>query len=193
VPVIANGVEVLNALYREIIELANSYKPNPYNKSIHELFSRRLERIEGLAEVAEVENALRLGQMEELIEQAEDEIELCKELNETPEYQVLWEPSKEILEEWAGYSPPMGAGETLTVVTPKMFEALEDESCWEEIDKELDAEGVPKLPPYKLDKAAFKHYEKVVGYENEQLESGSQSTRIQDLDLKKRLDKRAVS
>lgn len=112
--VVPNAREVLISLYENTIQKAELYgsmldkKDNAYNEHVIRLCKSRLEVVQSTDDVATIEKIINNGLIEEVITQAEDELNLLVEMNEV--YKP-WEPSPEGEEEARGWPLEFGATE----------------------------------------------------------------------------------
>lgn len=94
-PVVPNAREVLISLYIRTIEQANAYTSaggRNYNDQITILSKYRLDICEQNDQDATIENLIQCGQMEELILQAEEELELLTVVNtEFKPWETNWD------------------------------------------------------------------------------------------------------
>ena len=84
VDVIPNAREVLISIYKKTIEMINDYglEGKEWNKTVLNLTKHRLEVTEQFTDIFDIERELQAGQIEEIVEQAEDEMELLIDINE---------------------------------------------------------------------------------------------------------------
>ena len=108
-PVVPNAREVLISLYSRTIERLEHYGTDgkSYNMIAYNLTKDRLEQCVKFEEVPDIEDAIACGQVEELIQCAEDELELLELMN--TEFKP-WE-RKPIPQEEDGIMDPFGTGE----------------------------------------------------------------------------------
>jgi len=81
-PVVTNARDVLISLYNKTIEKAKSYEDVGYNRLVIRLCEHRMNIVETAPSIDMIEKQIECGHVEEIIEQAEDELELLIELNE---------------------------------------------------------------------------------------------------------------
>lgn len=80
------------SLYNKTIKTAKSYDQVEYNKHIINLSQYRLDLVNKGPTIPDIEKAINAGQVEELIVQAEEELELLINMNE--DFRI-WEPDPE--------------------------------------------------------------------------------------------------
>jgi len=97
-PVVPNAREVLVSLYNKTIRQAKAYDDVNYNQHIIKLSQHRLDVVEANEDIRTIEKHINSGQVEELIEQAEDELQLLITMNE--DFRV-WETDEEAAAEYA--------------------------------------------------------------------------------------------
>jgi len=122
-PVIPNARDVLISIYNNTIEKAKSYENVGYNRLIIRLCKFRMNIVKTARTISDVEKQIRCGQIEELIDQAEDELELLVELNEHTDPKP-WEESPLADETFDNYTWPNGI--TLEMVQEQQNETVED-------------------------------------------------------------------
>merc|ERR1719491_1441477 len=81
-PVIPNARDVLISLYNTTITKAQTYDDVGYNRLIISLCEHRKNIVNTAQTIDDVEKQIDCGQIEEIIEQAEDELELLIDMNE---------------------------------------------------------------------------------------------------------------
>lgn len=164
IPVVTNAREVGIGLLKDTLNKLDTYgSDSNYNKLCRKICQYRLSVFEKYTNVEDIEQHIHEGQIEELLIEMEEEYDLMIQINENPEFkEALESVGEEQAAEWKHYNDPIGANTTLTFVTPEMLRQLHDEefekSIWEEIDKELDEEGIPRLPKQTIDEKVLKQY-----------------------------------
>ncbi|EGD75008.1 hypothetical protein PTSG_07232 [Salpingoeca rosetta] len=94
---IVNAREVLESVYNDTSAVLSKFpEASAYRQKMLAITNDRLNLLKQSAEIHEFENALGQGQIEEVIDAAEDELSLAKTLAE----QKVWEPLAE--------NPPKG-------------------------------------------------------------------------------------
>eukprot|EP00457_Paulinella_chromatophora_P011087 gb/GEZN01011212.1/.p1 GENE.gb/GEZN01011212.1/~~gb/GEZN01011212.1/.p1 ORF type:complete len:263 (-),score=39.46 gb/GEZN01011212.1/:389-1135(-) len=84
VDVVPNAKEVLISLYETTIKAAQMYEPHGYNQAVISLAEHRMKICKEAVDVEELEKKMGFHcQAEELIEVAEDELDLLHHMNET--------------------------------------------------------------------------------------------------------------
>jgi len=130
VPVVPNAREVLLSLYEETRSKALSYEQVPYNQHIIRLCDYRYKIVSENESVESIELKLSCGQIEELIEQAENEYDLLIAMNE--EYRP-WLPDIDGDALFKTYHPSFGQSEK-----DQLWQTwCPDDDIWEEVDQEL--------------------------------------------------------
>mmetsp|Transcript_19561 Transcript_19561/g.27451 ORF Transcript_19561/g.27451 Transcript_19561/m.27451 type:complete len:167 (+) Transcript_19561:25-525(+) len=84
IPVVPNSREVLISLYNKTLAEANGFLAQDdveFNRHVIKLTNWRLNVVKSTEDLAEIEEKVNCGQMEELIEQAENELELLYAMN----------------------------------------------------------------------------------------------------------------
>lgn len=136
-PVVPNAREVLIGLYKETIRAATEYgtEGKKYNEVVIKLSKYRLAICEKFEKAVDIEREIRMGIVEELISQAENELDLLVVMNEEHK---PWEVNPEAEKEWALFAQK-GFGEEPDQVNPWNFiEKGEDEQAlWKEIDEKI--------------------------------------------------------
>jgi len=127
-PVVPNAREVLLSLYEETLQKVASYDvSDPYNAHLIQLVKYRQAIVQRESDVDAIEAAINSGQIEELIEDAEDEFDLLVAMNETIR---PWEEDKEGDAAFTDYHPSFGQEKKHFIIEPtadeqKAFDALE--------------------------------------------------------------------
>eukprot|EP00808_Paulinella_micropora_P004042 g40752.t1 len=117
VDVVPNAREVLISLYETTIKACEMYEPHGYNQAVIRLSKHRLKICQDAKDVHDLEKKMGLNIIaEELIEQAEDELGLVKQMNEVIK---PWESDPEDKEFDDTYYPPFGT------------RPFEDEAMWQ--------------------------------------------------------------
>jgi NADH dehydrogenase (ubiquinone) 1 alpha subcomplex subunit 5 len=94
-PVVPNAVPILKALYKRILsDVSVISVTSPYRVDVEAVTKHRLSVLEQEADINAVEEMIGAGQVEELIEQAEDELALIPEMAEWKPWED--EPGREI-------------------------------------------------------------------------------------------------
>lgn len=115
-PVVPNAREVLLSLYEETLRKVSEYnEAEEYNAYVIQLVKYRQSIVQRSTDVATIEADVACGQIEELIEQAEDEYDLMIAMNETIR---PWEDDPEGDEEFAEYHPPYGQEKSQFILEP---------------------------------------------------------------------------
>ena len=126
-PVVPNAREVLLSLYEETLRKVASYDvKDPYNAHLVQLVKYRQAIVQRESDVDAIEKAIGSGQIEELIEDAEDEFDLLVAMNETIR---PWEADEEGDAAFKDYHPSFGQEKKHFVIEPtadeqKAFDAL---------------------------------------------------------------------
>lgn len=81
-PVVVNARDVLISLYNKTIDKAKGYEDVGYNRLVIRLCEHRMNIVQTAPSIDAIEKQIECGHVEEIIEQAEDELELLVELNE---------------------------------------------------------------------------------------------------------------
>jgi NADH dehydrogenase (ubiquinone) 1 alpha subcomplex subunit 5 len=117
-PVVPNAREVLLSLYGKTLDVCHSYPEEhmSYNKHIIKLTEHRKGVVESTEDIQAIEDRIMCGQVEELIEQAEDELELLYAMND--EYKP-WEADPEGDAEFAQWHPNFGEDENGDWIGPE--------------------------------------------------------------------------
>eukprot|EP00002_Diphylleia_rotans_P013501 TRINITY_DN263_c0_g2_i1.p1 TRINITY_DN263_c0_g2~~TRINITY_DN263_c0_g2_i1.p1 ORF type:complete len:145 (+),score=47.69 TRINITY_DN263_c0_g2_i1:50-484(+) len=77
IPVVPNAREVLINMYTHTLQIVKAIPAQAdYRKAVEEFTTHRLEVVKSTEDIAEIESKINCGQVEELIEQAKDELEL---------------------------------------------------------------------------------------------------------------------
>jgi len=127
VNVVPNARAVLESLYKKTIRTARAFDDVYYNQHIIKLSQYRMDIVQKNESLREIEKQIGMGQVEELIEQAEGELELLHLMNE--DFRP-WEPAPESKAEMAEWGPTGWAK-----YLPKPTE------------EELKAAGITTMPP----------------------------------------------
>ena len=128
--VVPNAPEVLLSLYEETLRKVESYDvKDAYNAHLIQLVKYRQSIVQRESEVEAIEAAINCGQIEELIEQAEDEFDLLVAMNETIR---PWEDDKEGDDAFTEYHPSYGQEKAHFIVEPtadeqKAFDAFDQQ------------------------------------------------------------------
>lgn len=117
VPVVPNALEVLQSLYKTTLGAVEMYEPHGYNNIVTMLTEYRLKLVQESKDVEDFEKKLGLNlDVEEVIEQAEDELELLEAMNEKIK---PWDKEDDDEEFEETYYPTMGT------------RPFEDEARWQ--------------------------------------------------------------
>jgi len=130
--VIPNAREVLMNLLEETRKKAETYEDVPYNQTVIRLCKYRYKLCSENVDVEELEDAICSGQIEELIEQAENEYDLLIRMNE--QYQP-WLPDPEGDALFAATNYP-SFGES--GVDSMWLNWIPDDSIWKEVDEKYN-------------------------------------------------------
>ena len=131
VAVVPNAREVLLSLYEETLRKVATYNVDePYNAHLLQLVKYRQAIVQRSTDVEAIEAAIGSGQIEELIEDAEDEFDLLVAMNESIK---PWEEDREGDEAFTEYHPSMGQEKKHFDIEPtaeeqKAFDAFEQQS-----------------------------------------------------------------
>uniref|UniRef100_A0A7S2S4N5 Uncharacterized protein n=1 Tax=Mucochytrium quahogii TaxID=96639 RepID=A0A7S2S4N5_9STRA len=80
-PVVPNAREVLTELYTKTLDNIKEYpKENTYRTSVEQITNFRLKVVKENEDIDTIEETIDCGQVEELIEQAEEELDLMEAL-----------------------------------------------------------------------------------------------------------------
>ncbi|KAI9106129.1 ETC complex I subunit conserved region-domain-containing protein [Phlyctochytrium arcticum] len=105
-PVHPNPRPHLLSLYHRIINTVERLPSSSgYRQSVVALTKQRLAVVEGTEDVASIERELNSGQIEELIDQAEDELNLIPKMAESKPWEALEEPAPPNQWEYFGKGP----------------------------------------------------------------------------------------
>ncbi len=143
VPVIPNGREVLIGLYQETLRLLSGYENNALNNSLRQWTEYRLRIVERCSNIAEVEEKMDFGsQIEEMIDDAEQELDLLVVFNEDVK-PWNYQDDSELEPNNGGWAmEPSDMEETHNWPDP-----AEEAKVWADIDKELGCEVHCVKPP----------------------------------------------
>ena len=133
VPVVPNAREVLLSLYEETLRRVETYDvKDPYNAHVVQLVRYRQAIVQRETNVAAIEAAISSGQIEELIEDAEDEFDLLVAMNETIQ---PWADDPEGDEAFTEYHPSFGQEKKQFVVEP----TPDEQKAFDALNQQLDA------------------------------------------------------
>jgi hypothetical protein len=139
--VVPNGREVLIGLYRETLRLLSTYECNAMNDNLKQWTQYRLKIVESQPDIPSVEAAFDDGQqIEELIDTAENELDLLVVFNEEVK-PWNFQDDGDLEENNGGLTLEEGDKEQEHWWQP------EDPELWKEIDQELGLEGVKVKDP----------------------------------------------
>ena len=135
VPVVPNAREVLLSLYEETMRKVETYNvEEPYNAHLLQLVRYRQSIVQRESDVEAIEAAIGSGQIEELIEDAEDEFDLLVAMNEAIK---PWEADVEGDEAFTEYHPSMGQEKSHFVVEP----TAEEQKAFDSFEEQLSSSG----------------------------------------------------
>jgi len=105
--VIPNSREVLIDCYKKIIAKATELGPNPLNQYVIKTATYFLSICEKHTDVNQIEASLEMGQMEDMIEVAENQMDMLVYLNSDHGKRKFWEHSEERDKEYREHFHPV--------------------------------------------------------------------------------------
>lgn len=135
VPVVPNAREVLLSLYEETLRKVASYDvKDAYNAHLIQLVQYRQSIVQRESDVEAIEAAIGSGQIEELIEDAEEEFDLLVAMNESIR---PWEADAEGDEAFTEYHPSMGQEKRHFVIEP----TADEQKAFDTFEQQQGGEG----------------------------------------------------
>ena len=131
IDVVPNAREVLLSLYEETLRKVASYDSSvAYNAHLIQLVKHRQAIVQRETDVEAIEQAIACGQLEELIEQAEDEFDLLVAMNESIK---PWEADAEGDAAFTEYHPSYGQEKAHFVIEP----TADEQKAFDSFDQQL--------------------------------------------------------